>query len=77
MDQMATKKTVYNVRLIDNGDGTFAIPFAHRFKKGRQGSGEWVDAAMSRIQRLFTIRDLLTDGQRIRRSAGMIGRTKG
>ncbi len=50
-------KTSYNIRIIDNGDGTFSLGFISRLRitrlsKGTQG--EWVDGSRNKIVQLLT-----------------------
>lgn len=48
------KRTSYNIRLIDNGDGTYSLGFIHRFRNNKniQG-GEWVDGSQNKVKRLL------------------------
>jgi len=46
-------KTEYNVRLVDNGDGTFSLGFVQRLKKMRKGH-EWVDGNKPKVVKLLT-----------------------
>lgn len=47
------KITTYNVRLIDNHDGSFSIGFISRFKLNKGGGGEWVDGNLRKLKKLL------------------------
>lgn len=46
-------KTEYNVRIVDNGNGTFSLGFIHRLKNKKGGGGEWVDGNKPKIVKLL------------------------
>ena len=54
--------TSYNVRIVDNGDGTFTIPWAHKCRSfvphhrdsnGNMLAGEWVSASPKPVLRML------------------------
>ncbi len=47
------KTVVYNVRLVDHGDGIFSLGFVHRLKHGPKIS-EWVDGNVPKVVKLLT-----------------------
>jgi len=53
---MKKSRTSYNVRLYDNGDGTYSLGFCHRFKltpKVKDIEGEWVDGSLNKVKSLL------------------------
>jgi len=47
------KITGYNVRIIDNHDGSFSIGFVSRFKPNGGGGGEWVEGNRPKLIKLL------------------------
>ena len=50
------KKTHYNIRIIDNGNGTYSLGFVHRFKTTpmkKKIAGEWVEGNVNKVIRLL------------------------
>lgn len=53
---MKKEKTDYNIRIVDNGDGTFELGFVSRLKtKGlpKDIAGEWVSGSVRKMVRLL------------------------
>lgn len=67
MEKTKKEKTSYNIRIVDNGDGTFELGFVSRFKtKGRYSKkteitvpvpkdcyGEWVEGSVRKMVKLL------------------------
>ena len=47
------KRTSFNVRIIDNHDGTYKIDWVSRFRPGKRGGGSWVTSTANRIATLL------------------------
>ncbi len=48
------KSTSFNVRIIDNHDGTYQIDWVSRFRPNEKGEGgSWVDSTENRIATLL------------------------
>lgn len=47
--------TYYNVRIIDNHDGSFSLGFVSRLKLNRDGGGggEWKDGSLRKMKKLL------------------------
>ena len=48
-----TKEQNYNVRVVDNGDGTYSLGFIHRLREYEGGGGEWIEGSRSKLERLL------------------------
>ena len=54
---MKKQKTSYNVRIVDNGDGTYSIGHVSRLKTcglPKDVGGEWVKGSIGKMIRLLT-----------------------
>lgn len=52
-----SKETAYNVRIIDNGNGTYSLGHVSRFttyKAPKDCIGRWVSGSRTKIIRLLT-----------------------
>lgn len=52
-----TKSTAYNVRVVDNGDGTFTVSFVSRYRQfinSGEWNGEWIDGSIRNVCRLLS-----------------------
>ena len=52
----------YNIRVVDNGDGTYSLGFIHRLREheGGGGGGEWVYGSRAKIEKLLTEGELVS-----------------
>lgn len=57
MSKKRSKVTSYNVRIYDNGNGTFSLGFVDRFKtvgQPKNTCGTWVKGSKNKMVRLLT-----------------------
>jgi len=48
-----TAKLEYNVRIVDNGDGTFQLGPVSRLRSFIGGGGEWISGSQRKMLRLL------------------------